>query len=245
MIEAPNGIITFDFVKGYERRGLYALDEVHPFLGDESKEYDGVQIKMDSARYRLFRKGCACVTCGVEGRFYAMERSARFVKSTGTYKPTTNDWHFNLYAVVETEEGPETVLMTKDHIVPKSKNGPDHDDNYQPMCAPCNTRKGNRSPAETDNEYAQARRMAQDEIRRREQSGRDKAKADRKRLEALGAIYPHDASRLRKFENRLKCARDLERKARRMTAPEERNLLLAQAKAIRVKAEMKAGLGVK
>lgn len=34
------------------------------------------------------------------------------------------------------------TLMNIDHIIPKSKGGPNHLDNYQPMCQPCNSRKG-------------------------------------------------------------------------------------------------------
>ena len=33
--------------------------------------------------------------------------------------------------------------LTVDHIIPKSKGGPDELDNYQPMCARCNHKKGN------------------------------------------------------------------------------------------------------
>jgi len=35
------------------------------------------------------------------------------------------------------------VLMTHDHIVPRSKGGKNHISNVQTMCAPCNSKKGN------------------------------------------------------------------------------------------------------
>ena len=38
--------------------------------------------------------------------------------------------------------------MHVDHVVPSSKGGPDHLSNYQPLCSPCNTSKGNRSSAD-------------------------------------------------------------------------------------------------
>ena len=46
--------------------------------------------------------------------------------------------HFNLYA----EENARLVLMTKDHILAKSKGGTDELANYQTMCSTCNNLKG-------------------------------------------------------------------------------------------------------
>lgn len=36
------------------------------------------------------------------------------------------------------------VMMNRDHIIPKSKGGPNSVWNYQPMCEKCNTSKGNQ-----------------------------------------------------------------------------------------------------
>jgi len=36
------------------------------------------------------------------------------------------------------------VLMTIDHILPKSRGGGNNINNYQPMCQPCNSKKGNK-----------------------------------------------------------------------------------------------------
>ena len=92
--------------------------------------FDGDPIKLGSDRYKTFKvKGVTCVRCGVVGRFFAKRAS-----SDGSY-------HMNLFAV--RPDGSE-VLMTKDHIVPRSRGGKDHLSNYQPMCATCNTKKGNR-----------------------------------------------------------------------------------------------------
>jgi 5-methylcytosine-specific restriction endonuclease McrA len=35
-------------------------------------------------------------------------------------------------------------MMTKDHIMPKSKGGKNHFDNYEPMCSDCNTEKADK-----------------------------------------------------------------------------------------------------
>lgn len=48
--------------------------------------------------------------------------------------------HFNLYAV----QGRRLVLMTKDHIVPRSKGGTDDLTNLQTLCTNCNNRKGDK-----------------------------------------------------------------------------------------------------
>jgi 5-methylcytosine-specific restriction endonuclease McrA len=39
------------------------------------------------------------------------------------------------------EEDGRLVLMTKDHIIPRSKNGTNEDSNYQCLCAICNNLK--------------------------------------------------------------------------------------------------------
>lgn len=92
-------------------------------------DFDGDLIKMNSHRYHLFAtKGTTCVNCGLQGEFFAKE------KTIPDERP-----HFNLYAI---DQYGNEVLMTKDHILPKSKGGKDHIDNYQTMCAPCNVAKG-------------------------------------------------------------------------------------------------------
>ena len=87
-------------------------------------------IKMDSLRYRVFAtKGVVCSRCGIQGKFFAVE----------SYTHQEGNYHLNLYAL--REDGSE-VLMTKDHIIPKSKGGKDTLKNLQPMCMPCNALKG-------------------------------------------------------------------------------------------------------
>jgi 5-methylcytosine-specific restriction endonuclease McrA len=51
--------------------------------------------------------------------------------------------HLNLYAVTETGE---RVLMTKDHIVPRSRGGANQHENYQTMCIICNQQKADGTP---------------------------------------------------------------------------------------------------
>jgi len=102
-----------------------------------SKDFDGDSIRMNSHRYRCFKEhGVVCIGCGVEGEYFLKERQGHKDIRKNKGKP----WHFNLFAIKEGEE----VLMTKDHVMPKSKGGKDEVDNYQPMCQPCNTEKGDK-----------------------------------------------------------------------------------------------------
>ena len=50
-------------------------------------------------------------------------------------------YHLNLYAV---DDNGDEILMTKDHIMPRSKCGIDDISNYQTMCKLCNEAKGNK-----------------------------------------------------------------------------------------------------
>ncbi|UGO51375.1 HNH endonuclease [Bacillus phage vB_BanS_Skywalker] len=121
----------------YMRKETYGIEEVLSKVlpKDTPKEsrkvyFDGDMISMISDRYHIFKeKGIACVSCGIKGEFFAKERD----KGCETY-------HFNLYAVDDGEE----VLMTKDHIVPKSKGGANHINNYQTMCYTCNQLKSDK-----------------------------------------------------------------------------------------------------
>lgn len=88
---------------------------------------DGRRVKLTSDRLRLFfLKGITCCCCGVEGNEFRLESH------------TTETPHLNLYAV---QEDGKVILMTKDHIHPKSLGGANHMDNYQTMCQPCNGKK--------------------------------------------------------------------------------------------------------
>jgi len=124
---------------GYISIGVFRPDEVLPFTvfpeeeekKPKNKRYLGHSVKMTSWRYRTFaKKGMKCVRCGIEGKFFSLEKS----------HPNDARYHFNLYAL--TPEG-GSVLMTKDHIVPKSKGGATDLNNLQPMCSKCNCKKGN------------------------------------------------------------------------------------------------------
>lgn len=73
-------------------------------------------------------KGVECVRCGIKGSEIRLEE---WRNGGGV--------HLDLYAYAP--QG-HRVLMTLDHIVPKSLGGPNELSNYQPMCEPCNSKKG-------------------------------------------------------------------------------------------------------
>ncbi len=124
--------------KGLIRKSTHTIEEVYAAVSGAMFNHRktrimfcGDEIKATSQRYQLFfTKGMRCVRCGVEGRFFAKEKTVNDVR-----------YHLNLYAV--NEKGQE-VLMTKDHIVPQSKGGKNTLKNYQTMCMVCNSRKGNK-----------------------------------------------------------------------------------------------------
>lgn len=118
-----------------------AMDSITPDNRKRIVDFDGDGIKMDSQRYFLFKRdGCVCVTCGLEGTFFRKERDANFNHKQGnqTIEPR---FHFNLYGI---NEAGEEIMITKDHIIPKSKGGPDIMSNYQVMCYTCNQEKKNK-----------------------------------------------------------------------------------------------------
>lgn len=130
--------IKVNTARTYVRKEIYSVDDVFAHVPTERLReetfaiFDGDKISMGSQRYKLFKKSCVCVTCGFTGTYFAKERNSQH--------PSNGRYHFNLYG--KREDGTE-VMLTKDHIVPKSKGGPDDASNYQTMCEPCNKKKGN------------------------------------------------------------------------------------------------------
>lgn len=82
----------------------------------------------------MFKNNLSCVNCGITGSIWRLQAGYKRDKNKkiiGYEKP-----HLNLF----TENN---VLMTQDHIIPKSKGGSDELDNLQTMCCYCNGAKGN------------------------------------------------------------------------------------------------------
>jgi len=77
----------------------------------------------DHRRLKVFyEKGCKCKFCGVEG--------TQILHSLDKY----NNLHIDIFT-------DSLILMTVDHIFPKSKGGAYHISNLQPLCRGCNILK--------------------------------------------------------------------------------------------------------
>lgn len=121
------------------RKEIIPISEVYPIVKDVLFEPNkkkslvdirGDLIKGNSQRFQtFFTKGLKCVSCGIKGEYFAKE------KTKGDKR-----YHLNLYAIDDNGE----VLMTKDHIIPYSKGGPNKLSNYQTMCIKCNVAKGSK-----------------------------------------------------------------------------------------------------
>lgn len=113
--------------------GTFPLDEVFPYITEQESKRDYTigskvfQVRMNSDRYHVFKANNKCVSCGLEGTKMILDMN-----------PGDNSPHFNLYG----EEDGRLILMTKDHILAKSRGGGDVINNYQSMCATCNNLKG-------------------------------------------------------------------------------------------------------
>lgn len=75
-------------------------------------------------RLKVFhQKGLICPVCGRKG--------TKLILGKGR-----NSLHWDVYC-------DDYIPMSVDHIIPKSKGGSNHLENLQPMCSPCNNKKGN------------------------------------------------------------------------------------------------------
>lgn len=117
--------------RAYDRLATIPIDTVFSNMGKTIKVL-GHSIPIKSKRYSCYaRNGVICVRCGIEGHYFAAEKSV---------EQPTDKYHLNLYHLGE--DGKET-MMTVDHRNPLSRGGPDTVSNLQPMCIRCNGLKGN------------------------------------------------------------------------------------------------------
>ena len=108
------------------------------------KKLNEENVHSSLLNYKVFKhKGIACVSCNIKGEFFAIE------KTPGPGSSIYNDWHLNLYAV---DAIGREILMTKDHIHPKSEGGKDELENFQTMCSKCNRKKASH-PMEVFNTF--------------------------------------------------------------------------------------------
>lgn len=86
--------------------------------------YDKATISIVGLKFKLFKtKGLDCLHCKAKGYVFIIFKNGK-------------NYYTNLY----TSNG---ILITKDHIVPKSRGGATSIKNLQPLCIKCNMTKSN------------------------------------------------------------------------------------------------------
>lgn len=86
----------------------------------------------EKVKWRVFeRDQNKCVYCGLQGTLWViwMESKKKIVVI-----------HHDLAAVVDGKY----VMLTRDHVIPRTKGGASTADNLACACAPCNHAKGNK-----------------------------------------------------------------------------------------------------
>lgn len=132
-----------------ESIGLLQLHEMLPLIG-EGNIYthapgtpEALAIRVGSLRMRTFKeKGTDCVVCGCRGAVFSIERHTKLIKATGQRRGMGH-WHINLYG---RNSAGKILLMTHDHIWPRSQGGYDIMQNSTTMCEKCNNRKADKLP---------------------------------------------------------------------------------------------------
>jgi len=113
----------------YKRFATIPVEEVLPLL-EKNKLYTFGEhrVRIGTPRLLTYKKGIVCKNCGVGGKYFAIE------SPLGKYVP-----HLNLYGI--DSQGNE-VMLTSDHIIPKSRGGKKGVSNRQCLCIKCNSNKG-------------------------------------------------------------------------------------------------------
>lgn len=115
----------------YQRYTTFPAGTIFAAMDAKQKRMpvEGTSISggMTSLRMRVFRThGAVCAHCGETGTYFAVERPE--------FSTDDRQWHLNLYS----DAG---VMLTFDHVHPKSQGGANTLDNAQTLCYPCNQKK--------------------------------------------------------------------------------------------------------
>jgi len=96
------------------------------------------EVNLGSIRYHVLKRNPECACCGIRITRCYLEHDVQntSIRGTATY-------HIQFYAETGIPDRPShLVLITRDHIVAKSKEGPDSIENSQTLCVNCNFVKG-------------------------------------------------------------------------------------------------------
>lgn len=145
---------TFDFDVGstltpvedqpYLRLGVIPKDQLIPFIiNKQAVVVKGLRSPIDvsSIRMQTYAHGTKCAISGVDVAYFAVETQKHILKRIPMDKLDHSGlgYHFNAYAIVDGKE----VMMTSDHIIPKSTGIREMAINRQPMLQSLNGAKQN------------------------------------------------------------------------------------------------------
>lgn len=99
-------------------------------IDDKTLQLAGENVKGSGLRIKVILDEMSCVSCGLE------VTHAKLCPNTSPN--ARNAYHVNFFG--RRSDG-KWVMMTLDHIVPKSQGGPNAVDNGQAMCQICNGAK--------------------------------------------------------------------------------------------------------
>ena len=165
----------------------YTVNQILPYIGSSKISLEtnegSFRVRADSIRLECFKKNISCVECKVVGNVFLLQTTIDnspkvklncFIKDChicGMYRrlqvqrckddmigpKTYHTPHLNLFS---RQPNGKMILMTKDHIMPKSRGGADNIHNIQTMCEHCNCRKGSLHPDEYQRMLEDRQRLA-------------------------------------------------------------------------------------
>ena len=118
----------------YVRARKLSLDEILPHIPKYVKLINRslklwcpdidkhITIHLGSARIKLMGRTQECAACKIKGDHFWIESNTR-------------GWHLNFYAI---NYHGDPVMLTLDHIIPRSKGGTKASNNIQLLCKKCN-----------------------------------------------------------------------------------------------------------
>lgn len=115
----------------YQRYTTFPVADVFAAMAARQKrmlvEKTLISCGMTSLRMRVFHAhGPVCKKCGETGTHFAVERPL--------FSEDDRTWHLNLYS-------DNDIMLTFDHVMPKSRGGPNTIENAQTLCYACNQEK--------------------------------------------------------------------------------------------------------
>lgn len=151
----------------YVKARKLSLEELLPYIPEKSTDISRsfwcptikrcVLLQLGGARMRLFGRQQECAACKIRADHFWIEKNHACFYG----------WHANMYAY---DYHGNPVMLTLDHIKPKSKGGTRTPKNVQLLCRKCNNTKGDQKMSL---EQIVQRRAQQDVVLRKslEQAG--------------------------------------------------------------------------